>query len=133
MTPPSRGPFLGFDESVEALTAAGAANGTATEEMEDEPVAAAAVREVEGVGIAVGAGLSVRKHGHLKNQLLSEPSLSSGWDFFRAIFQILCEVAQNGNELFVLGEQTSPCSEWNWTESQRVRISRRFVTAVSVA
>jgi hypothetical protein len=67
MTAPIPGRFLGFDEGVEALVAAGAANGAATEEVEDEPVGAAAVREVKGVCVAVGAGHSIRKHGHLKS------------------------------------------------------------------
>ena len=66
MTPRPRRHFLDLDESVKALAAAGAAHRAATEDVENEPVTAAAVREVEGVGVAVGADLSVRKHGHLR-------------------------------------------------------------------
>ena len=93
MTPRPRRRFLDLDESVKALAAAGAAYGAAAEEVEDEPVAAAAVRKVEGVGVAVGAGLSVRKHCHLKNQLLSEASLSLGGRFFRAIFRLCVDLS----------------------------------------
>jgi hypothetical protein len=53
---------VGSSWSVEALAAAGAANGAQGEEIEEPILGAATMGAMDGIGVAVRAGLSVAEH-----------------------------------------------------------------------
>jgi hypothetical protein len=53
---------VGSSRGVETLTAAGAANGAHGEKIEEPILGAATMGAMDGIGVAVRAGLSVAEH-----------------------------------------------------------------------